>query len=124
MMIFFFCMNFMFKKRLFKKEISYSKLDEYLLDEDLIKRKREEHAKKPKRLSFGPDCPICHEKNRDRDHLSRHFMAELMELVNEMPNKKQCSQCPYKSSKREYMAKHVRKYRIACGVKSMKNIYL
>ena len=96
-------------------------MDEYLLDEDLIKRKREEHAKKPKRLSFGPDCPICHEKNRDRDHLSRHFMAELMELVNEMPNKKQCSQCPYKSSKREYMAKHVRKYRINCGLKSMKN---
>ena len=94
------------------------------MDEDLIKRKREEHAKKPKRLSFGPDCPICHEKNRDRDHLSRHFMAELMELVNEMPNKKQCSQCPYKSSKREYMAKHVRKYRIACGVKSMKNIFI
>ena len=87
--------------------LGHSKLDEYLLDEELVERKREEHAKKPKRLSFGPDCPICKEKNRDRDHLSRHFMTELMELVNEMPNKKQCSQCSYKSSKREYMAKHL-----------------
>ena len=87
--------------------LGHSKLDEYLLDEDLVEKKRKEHAKKPKRLSFGPDCPICQEKNRDRDHLSRHFMIELMELVNEMPNKKQCNQCSYKSSKREYMAKHI-----------------
>ena len=34
-------------------------------------------------------------------------MTELMEFVNELPNKKQCNQCSYKSNKREYMAKHI-----------------
>merc|ERR1712223_1454567 len=87
--------------------LGHSKLDELLLDEKLVTKKRKEHAKKPKRLSFGPDCPICQEPGRDRDHVLRHFMTELMEMVNEMPNKKQCNQCSYKSNKREYMAKHI-----------------
>ena len=51
--------------------LGHSKLDELLLDDDLVEKKRKEHAKKPKRLSFGPDCPICHEVGRDRDHVSR-----------------------------------------------------
>jgi hypothetical protein len=58
--------------------LGHSKLDELLQDEELIQRKREEHAKKPKRLSFGPDCPICNEPGKEREHVARHFMAELL----------------------------------------------
>ena len=90
--------------------LGHSKLDELLANEDLVKLKQKEYAKKPKRLSFGPDCPICQAKNKDRDHLSRHFMTELLEMVNEMPNRKQCNLCSYKSAKREYMAKHLALY--------------
>ena len=32
--------------------LGHSKLDELLLDDDLVEKKRKEHAKKPKRLSF------------------------------------------------------------------------
>jgi hypothetical protein len=87
--------------------LGHSKLDELLLDTQLVHEKRAEHAKKPKRMSFGPDCPICLEKNRDRDHVSRHFMDELMEIVLQLSNKKHCNLCTYKSHKREYMAKHI-----------------
>ena len=90
--------------------LGHSKLDELLKDKSLIERKRDEQAKKPKRLSFGPDCPICQETGRDRDHVSRHFMSELLEIVNLLPKKSQCDQCNYRSNKPEYMAKHIALY--------------
>ena len=54
-----------------------SVLDEYLQDQELVERKRDQFQKKPKKMSFGLDCPICDAKGRDRDHVTRHFMDEL-----------------------------------------------
>ena len=87
--------------------LGHSKLDELLQDEELIKQKKEMEAKKPKKLSFGKNCPICNKMNIDRDHVARHFMAELMEIVDMLPEKKKCNQCDYTNSKVEYMAKHI-----------------
>ena len=61
--------------------LGHSMLDEYLQDQELCQLKREEHAKKPKKMSFGPNCPICDAKGRDRDHVARHFMDELFAML-------------------------------------------
>ena len=87
--------------------LGHSKLDEYLLDEELIQAKKAQLKKKPKRMSFGKDCPICGQTGRDRDHIARHFMTELMELVNLLPKKSKCDQCEYSNSRADYMAKHI-----------------
>lgn len=87
--------------------LGHSKLDEFLLDEELVQQKRDLAAKKPKRLSFGPDCPICGAKGRDRDHVARHFQDELLEMVQSLPRPRYCNLCEYSSKKPEYLAKHL-----------------
>ena len=42
--------------------LGHSKLDELLMDDELVARKRELHQQKPKRLSLGPDCVVCDAK--------------------------------------------------------------
>ena len=85
-------------------------LDELLQDDELVEYKKAREAKKPKRLSFGPNCPICGVPTKERDHIARHFMSELMELVNELPKKSKCNQCDYSNSRNDYMAKHLGLY--------------
>ena len=51
--------------------LGHSMLDEYLQDQELVEKKRDQFLKKPKKMSFGPDCPICDAKGRDRDHIAR-----------------------------------------------------
>ena len=87
--------------------LGHSKLDELLQDDELVEYKRAREAKKPKRMSFGPNCPICGVPTKERDHIARHFMAELMEMVNELPKKSKCNQCDYSNSRNDYMAKHL-----------------
>lgn len=87
--------------------LGHSKLDELLQDEDLIEAKKQKEANKPKRMSFGPNCPICGQKGRDRDHIARHFLPELMELVSQLPKKSKCDKCDYTNSRNDYMAKHL-----------------
>ena len=65
--------------------LGHSMLDEYLQDQELVERKRDQFQKKPKKMSFGPDCPICDAKGRDRDHVTRHFMDELYAMLNTNP---------------------------------------
>ena len=91
--------------------LGHSKLDEFLQDGELVKYKKAIEAKKPKRMSFGPKCPICgvpiKASKQEREHVARHFMAELLEMVNELPKKSKCNQCDYSNSNNEYMAKHL-----------------
>ena len=90
--------------------LGHSKLDELLQDEDLVEYKKAREAKKPKRMSFGPYCPICGVPTKERDHIARHFMPELMEMVNELPKKTKCNKCDYSHSRNDYMAKHLGLY--------------
>ena len=39
--------------------LGHSKLDELLMNEDLVQAKRVEALNKPKKLVLGPECPIC-----------------------------------------------------------------
>lgn len=87
--------------------LGHCKLDEFLQDEELVKQKRSIAKKKPKRISFGKDCPICGQTGRDRDHVARHFMNELMEVVHALPKKSKCNLCDYSNSRADYMAKHI-----------------
>ena len=51
---------------------------------------------------FAFSCPICgiqFTKNQNRDHVSWHFMDELREIVNALPDPTQCTQCEYTSDK-------------------------
>ena len=65
--------------------LGHSMLDEYLQDQDLVDRKRVQYQNKPKKMSFGPDCPICDAKGRDRDHVARHFLEELYAMLPVRP---------------------------------------
>ena len=39
--------------------LGHSKLDELLLNEQLVNEKREQALNKPKKIHIGPQCPIC-----------------------------------------------------------------
>ena len=88
--------------------LGHSKLDEFLQDKELCEQKRQEFAQKPKRdprASFA-ECPICGEKG-GRSHVTRHFLSELMEIVNSLPTPSACNLCEYTSPKRESVAIHI-----------------
>jgi hypothetical protein len=36
---------------------------------------------KPKKVSLGNTCPVCDVKEPSREHVSRHFGDELLEIV-------------------------------------------
>jgi len=87
--------------------LGHSKLDELLQDEQLLQEKRAKAKKKPKRMTWGKECPICGQTGRDRDHVARHFLNELLDVVAELPVRSQCNMCEYHNSNKEYMAKHI-----------------
>ena len=45
----------------------------------------------------------CH----NRDHVARHFGAELDDIIMAFDDPNQCTQCPYKSDKLKNVAIHV-----------------
>jgi hypothetical protein len=49
-------------------------------------------------------------QGRDRDHMARHYINELTELVNALPVRGSCNMCDYKHQKSENMAKHLGLY--------------
>ena len=75
--------------------LGHSKLDDFLSDADLVKTKREIAMNKPKKYIFGDKCPICDFVGPTRDHVTRHFMEELLELAED-PKKLSCHECDYK----------------------------
>jgi len=42
--------------------------------------------------------------------MARHYLDELMELVNALPHRHSCNMCEYKHQKSENMAKHLALY--------------
>ena len=76
--------------------LGHSKLDEFLMDEELVSRKRDQILSKQKRVSVTK-CPICFVENPSREHLVRHFMEELLEIVeNEISDELSCDKCEFR----------------------------
>ena len=76
----------------------HCKLDEFLQDEQLVAMKRSQALSKPKKVILEK-CPICDMKDPPREHVSRHFMSELMDLVTNLPDPMQCPECSYRGEK-------------------------
>ena len=57
-------------------------------------------------LAFANQIFFCLQ-NRDRDHMSRHFLEELTAMVKAMPVRTCCNLCDYKHPKNENMCKHL-----------------
>jgi hypothetical protein len=59
-------------------------------DEELVEDKRQKAASQaaPKLVKRDPinTCPICDVKDPSREHISRHFMNELLDHVATLPN--------------------------------------
>lgn len=77
--------------------LGHSKLDEFLMDEDLVARKRQQILTRRKTTTTMAAvgvgrCPICFVDSPSREHLVRHFMEELLEIVE---NESGCEQCEY-----------------------------
>ena len=67
----------------------HSKLDELLVDENLVNERRKEFLSKPEKLSIGPNCPVCDQalsKQHSRVHVIWHFMDELRAMVQNFSN--------------------------------------
>ena len=91
--------------------LGHSKLDEFLMDEDLVLAKREKAMKKQKRFPLGETCPICDMSTPPRDHVARHFIEELTEYCeSKMPGSLACNECDYRGERLENLAKHVALY--------------
>jgi hypothetical protein len=61
-----------------------------------VERKRQLAMTKTKRVSVS-QCPICYVESPPREHLVRHFMEELLEIVeNEIGGGPNCDRCEYK----------------------------
>ena len=85
----------------------HCKLDEFLQDEQLVASKRAKAMAKPKKITIGPKCPICDIKDPAREHVSRHFMNELMESVQGLHDQLQCPECSYRGEKSQNVARHI-----------------
>ncbi len=108
----------------------HCKLDEFLQDDQLVAVKRMKALAKPKKVTIGPKCPICDIKDPARkltclfcstteqlivaflfplpgEHVSRHFMAELMDSVLGLEDQLQCPECPYRGEKSQNVARHI-----------------
>ncbi len=66
------------------------------MDQALVEEKRAKAMSKPKKVSIGPECIICGLKEPAREHVSRHFMKELMEVVDTLDDQLNCPDCNYK----------------------------
>jgi hypothetical protein len=49
----------------------HAKLDEFLMNPDLVRTRREEILSKPKKISIGSVCPVCKQSITKRDRWVR-----------------------------------------------------
>ena len=82
-------------------------LDALLQDESLLEQKRMKAMSKPKKGNVGSTCPICDSKDPSREHVSRHFSDELLDIVMGFQDPSQCTQCPYKNDKPKNVSIHI-----------------
>jgi hypothetical protein len=62
---------------------------------------------KPRKVSLGLTCPVCDTKEPSREHVSRHFGDELLNIVMDFEDPGQCTECSYKSDKPKNVAIHI-----------------
>ena len=82
-------------------------LDALLQDESLLEHKRMVALSKPKKVNVGNVCPICDSKDPSREHVSRHFSDELLDIVMGFEDPSQCTQCSYKNDKPKNVSIHI-----------------
>ena len=87
--------------------LGHSMLDALLQDEELVNQKRERVMNKPKKVTIGNTCPVCDIKEPSREHVSRHFGDELLEIVMNFEDPSQCTECIYKNDKPKNVAIHI-----------------
>ena len=90
--------------------LGHSKLDELLLNEELVAVKRQIAQSKPKKVNVGLQCPICEmpfPKGQNRDHVVSHFTDEIKELIMTFPDQRACLFCEYTCEKTENLIKHL-----------------
>ena len=95
----------------------HNKLDELMRDEDLVEEKKYKFASATTSLTIVPArpvkrdpinlCPICDFKDPSREHISRHFMNELLDHVATLPDNLACSRCSYRGERPQNLAKHI-----------------
>ena len=87
--------------------LGHSMLDALLQDDALLEQKRTKAMSKPRKVSLGHTCPVCDVKEPSREHVSRHFGDELLNIVMEFEDPGQCTECSYKSDKPKNVAIHI-----------------
>ncbi|TRY75091.1 hypothetical protein TCAL_00608 [Tigriopus californicus] len=85
----------------------HNKLDDFLLNDELLMAKRSKCLAKPKKIAIGPNCMICGMVGPSREHVARHFMPELMDLIDDLPDKLQCPDCKFRGDCPQKLARHL-----------------
>jgi hypothetical protein len=52
-------------------------------------------------------CPVCDLPDPNREHITRHFMNELLDHVASQSSRTVCSLCSYRGEKAQNLAKHI-----------------
>jgi len=60
-----------------------------------------------RKAHIGNLCPICDFVEPTREHVSRHFMNELLDHVATLQDHLRCSDCTYQGEKPQNLAKHI-----------------
>lgn len=87
--------------------LSHGLLDKVLKNKSLVQKKRMKSLTKPKKVQIGTACPVCDFKDPPREHVSRHFMPELLRHLETLPDQRQCLECNYLGEKPQNLAKHI-----------------
>ena len=56
---------------------------------------------------IGDTCPVCDFKDPSREHVSRHFMNELLNHIGQSTDHKKCQQCPFQGERPQNLAIHI-----------------
>lgn len=73
-----------------------------------VAARREACMSQPKKVSMGQNCPLCLLPVPSREHVLKHFMDDLLELVaKNSPSPLKCHECNFTSDRPENVAKHV-----------------
>ena len=95
--------------------LNHDAIKPYIIDKNLVQLKRSAFLANTKDnniednkkiINFMDEtCTICGFKDPTREHISRHFMNELLDHVAMLPDHLKCNQCSYHGDKPQNLAR-------------------
>lgn len=85
----------------------HKRLELILAEKSLLDGRTASSTPKPSRKDNPSACPVCDLPDPNREHITRHFMNELLEHVASQSSRTSCGLCSYRGEKAQNLAKHI-----------------